>query len=75
MGVRLCLESLLMLPREDRCMCTIVTGLSLIPRFPQYFDTEALMLGIVAGKVAVGLETDVIVPTSEQEFLEVTHCL
>jgi len=46
---------------------------SLRPDVTELLDTEALVMGIVAGKVAIGLETLLRVAAIKEELLEVAH--
>lgn len=52
-----------------------ITGVGLVPDIPELLDAKALMIGIVACKVAVGLETERRMSASKDELLEVAHGL
>ncbi len=45
----------------------------LVPAVAQALDIVALVLGMVARLVAVGLQVESVVPTSEDVFFKVTH--
>ena len=45
----------------------------LLPDVTQLLDAEALVIGIVAGEVAVGLEPLLGVPAVEEKLLVVAH--
>lgn len=50
-----------------------VTLVDLGPAVPKLLHAEALVVGIVAGEVAVGLQPEGVVSAGEEEFLEITH--
>lgn len=50
-----------------------VAGLALLPRAAQDLDAVALVVGVVAREVAVGLETDRGVVAREEELLPIAH--
>lgn len=53
---------------------TRLTLVGLGPAVAELLDAEALVVGVVAGEVAVGLQPEGVVAAGEEEFLEITHC-
>jgi hypothetical protein len=45
----------------------------LLPGLPENLDAEALVVGVVAGEVAVGLQADSRVTALEEELFPVAH--
>lgn len=52
---------------------TVLTGHALAPRVAKNFDPVALVVGVVACKVTVGLEAKRRVVAEKEEFFPVTH--
>lgn len=46
---------------------------ALSPAVSELLDAEALVVGVVAGKVAVGLQPEGAVAAGEEIFLEIAH--
>lgn len=55
------------------CRGAVIARGTLLPGIAEDLDAKALVVGIVAGEVAIGLETDDGVVAGEEELLKVAH--
>lgn len=55
------------------CRDAVIARGTLLPGIAEDLDAKALVVGIVAGEVAIGLETDDGVVAGEEELLKVAH--